>query len=231
MPFLREAASGVWLRAPLYSTRMDARDSDRPTPPPPANAPVLDYRMPGAARIAQPPATMWTTVYTCRNLLEANLAVAALRGRGMEARVDSENAAPHGAWVGQPDGTRVQVPTPDVPQAQVLLREIDDARARRLRRTKVHCPRCDAEAKSLMHPLRNVALAILTCAVFLIALRDVVTPIAFVVAVFLGGVLLLWTVTPRWRCPSCGHRWSQPEPDESDEDEEEDQDEDESRET
>jgi hypothetical protein len=34
--------------------------------------------------------------------------------------------------------------------------------------------------------------------------------------------VLIWPLTPRWKCPTCGHRWSAPAPEEKDDDDKDD---------
>jgi DNA-directed RNA polymerase subunit RPC12/RpoP len=161
----------------------------------------------------------WRTVSLCENLFEANLAVNKLRDNGINARVDSENlySLQYWALIG-PGGTPVQVLADDLDAAKQLLAEVDQARQKRRQADIVRCPRCNAPAKRVWHPLRKLAVVLIVAPVvagWILLGNGIQMPTPIYLLVLAGALLGVWSLTPRWRCPQCGNRWVQQEPEES----------------
>jgi hypothetical protein len=209
-----------------------SNDDDRPDPipgaaeaapdiaaPPGTAKPVLDYGSPAE------PGGRWVHLWTAQNSFEAELAVMRLQDHGLYARADMLHTAGLGAWGGAGPGTvNIEVPQGDFEAARRVITEIEQERARRRHARSLVCPRCAAApAKRAVHPLRWAALAALVAVPVLIAVAEQLpfgTGWPAAMLILAGLVLLVWPVTPRWRCRACGEHWSQPEPDErADEDE------------
>jgi hypothetical protein len=161
----------------------------------------------------------WKTIWIARDGPEANLAVDWLREQGISARTDFENTAVLGAWAGMGPGTftNVQVPGSEVEQARKLLAEMEAKRAqsRLLRGPK--CLQCGAVGPARATPVgRYVGIGFLIISIVTAwAETSMCIPAATI-----GVLLLLWPMTPKWRCGACGQTWSAP--DESGDDDAED---------
>ena len=178
---------------------------------------VLDYRTPPNQPLE------WVSVWKPRDNMEGNLAVATLQKHGIHARLDMENAAGLGLPYAGVAYSKVQVLAPDAAEARRLLLEIDQQRARRQEAASVKCPNCGTpNPKRIMHPLRWAAWGMFAAFVVLVPFERIIGE--FVNPGWLGLLLLgfllalIWGVTPRWRCKSCGHRWYAKEPEEIEED-------------
>jgi hypothetical protein len=129
-------------------------------------------------------------------------------------------------------GTKVQVLAQDEAEARSIVADIEGARARRVEAQSVRCPRCDAgNPKRTLHPLRWAGIATLVAFLAALAMEEWLREFNIsIVWVFLllpiGIAMLIWGVTPRWLCRSCGNRWAakEPEPVEEEEDEDDDAD-------
>ena len=177
--------------------------------------PTLCYGSPSDGQLG------WTTVWTCRDAAEANLAVGKLQAMGLHARVDMENAAALGAWggAGPVGSTKVQAIAADAEAARRQLMEIDRRREARQRAPKVRCPRCGGEqAARKMSSVRWLAIACIAGAVIAGMLE---WPVPMAVMACAAPLLALWPLAPRWLCAACGNRWIAPEPELLDDDEEE----------
>ncbi|MEA2708773.1 MAG: hypothetical protein QOF78_1374, partial [Phycisphaerales bacterium] len=165
---------------------------------------VLNYRTPPAHGI------QWVNVWKARNTMEANLAVATLQEHGIHARVDMENAADLGLLYEGIANSKVQVIAEQADAARTLLLEIDQQRAKRQDAASLKCPNCNTpNPKRIMHPLRWAAWAILAGFVVLIGFAEARSRWSawVLLLVPVGLAMLVWGVTPRWRCKRCGHPW------------------------
>ena len=174
----------------------------------------------------------WVSVWKPRNTMEANLAVATLQEHGIHARVDMENAADLGLPYAGVMYSKVQVLAQDAEAARKLLLEIDQQRARRQEAMSLKCPNCGTpDPKRILHPIRWAAWGALVGFVVLLALAEAMESVNWqpwlLLLIPAGMAMLVWNVTPRWRCKSCGHRWYAAEPEEEEDDEGEDEEEDE----
>ena len=170
----------------------------------------------------------WVFAYLARDTFEANLIVAGLEQQGLHARVDFENVAALGllgsaSAGGGPGGAKVQVQRRDLRAARAHLDQIESERASRRAKREVRCPRCGSGgAKRKLNPIRYVAWAML---ILLIAAPAITGALDrqpsgwWFLLLPTGLALLVWRVTPHWRCPRCGHRWAQAEPEDWEEDE------------
>ena len=204
---------------------MTEDDQDAPpadTAAPQSDKPVLEYRS------APDPAVDWVHLWTANNSFEAELAVMRLHDRGLHARADMLNTAGMlGAWGGTgPGGVNVQVLRPDAAAARAIIAEIETEAARRRHARSLACPKCGTpSARRAVPSLRWVALAALVAApVLAVVLAQLGLEGGGWVFLLipLGLVLLIWPLTPRWRCAVCGHRWSQREPDQLEDEDEDD---------
>jgi hypothetical protein len=204
-------------------TAPQPQPAEPPSPPPG----VIDYQQPLSSTAAR-----WATVWTGGSTMEANLLVTKLQAAGMHARVDMENMGTLGMGASVLYGTKVQVLAQDEAEARSIIADIEGARARRVDAQSIRCPRCDAaNVKRTLHPLRWVGIAILVAFLALLAveewLREHDVSIVWVLLLLPVGIaMLVWGVTPRWLCRSCGNRWAAKEPEAVDEEEEEDDDDD-----
>jgi hypothetical protein len=197
----------------------DADDADDVKPA----APVLSYQTPSQA-------IDWVSVWTAQNTLEANLAVATLQARGIHARLDMENSAGLGLPYAGVIYAKVQVLAQDAEAARTMLLDIQRQRERRRAATTLACPRCgDRASDRILHPIRYAAWGMFIAFVLVIVLHESLERIPFIGSLLLvlplaGVAMLVWGVTPRWRCRSCGYRWCAKEPEELEEDEQEKED-------
>ena len=198
-------------------TPQQPQPPERRSPPPPG---VIDYRQPLPST-----ATRWTTVWKGGATTEANLLVTKLQAAGMHARVDMENMGTLGMGASVLYGTKVQVLAQDEAAARSIIADIEAARARRVDAQSIRCPRCNAgNVKRTLHPLRWVGIATLVAFIAALAmeewLREHDVSIGWVFLLLPVGIaLLVWGVTPRWLCRSCGNRWAAKEPEPLDEEE------------
>ena len=180
-------------------------------------SPVLSYQTPTAGM-------EWVNVWTAQHTLEANLAVATLQEHGIHARLDMENSAGLGLPYAGVIYAKVQVLAPDAEAARAMLLEIQRQRERRRAATTLACPRCGKRAADrVLHPIRYAAWGMFGALILLIAFHESLERIPFIGFLLLllplaGIAMLVWGVTPRWRCRSCGHRWYAAEPQELEED-------------
>src|SRR6185369_3305377 len=116
----------------------------------------------------------------------------------------------------------------DAERAREILQDVERRRSRRREALMVRCPKCGTPAKPLPHPLRRAGVVGLVALIAVAATGAAMDIhelfVAGLLAVPLCVVLLVWSVTPRWICPACGHRWAQKDPDEELDEEEEDED-------
>ena len=184
-----------------------------------AAPPVISYQSPTQA-------IKWVSVWTAQNTLEANLAVATLQEHGIHARLDMENSAGLGLAYAGVMYAKVQVLPQDAEAARALILEIHHQRTRRKEAMTLACPRCGARTPDrILHPVRYVALALLAGFLLVIAVHEWINemfPSGWLALLLLvtGLATLVWGITPRWRCKSCGNRWHAKEPEEVEEDEE-----------
>jgi hypothetical protein len=194
------------------------------TPPPPG---VIDYQQPLSST-----AVRWTTVWKGGPTTEANLLVTKLQAAGMHARVDMENMGTLGMGASVLYGTKVQVLAQDEADARAIIDDIEATRARRVEAQSVRCPRCNAgNPKRTLHPIRWAGIATLVGFIAALAmeewLREHDVSIIWVLLLLpIGIAMLIWGVTPRWLCRSCGNRWAAKEPEPLEEEEDADEDDD-----
>lgn len=160
--------------------------------------PILSYAMPDNSKLVR--------IGPFHDLLDLGMARNRLGQEGIEAHTAGENLAAAlgpiygGAYAG--GGPFLLVHEADEAAARQIIADIESRRRQRSAAESPPCPACQHRpTKPMLRGLRWIGIGILAATLFLPEILRVFTIIA-------GLAMLLWPVTPGWKCPKCGRRFA-----------------------
>lgn len=141
------------------------------------------------------------------DLVDANLAVGRLNDEGIRASLAGEHlAATLGPLYGAAyaGGPFVLVPKADEADARRIIGEVEAARRERVGGESPPCPTCEHRPTVRVLPaLRWAGLAVCLVAFLLVPLTSI-----GILLFVLGVPMVVWQVTPVWKCPACHRRFA-----------------------